>query len=379
MFYSEIVCLLSKHVNREMMLARKALTICLPSMYDSFMTNDTPFSMNAAKGGKARASVLSPEERTLIAKTAARARWGEKVSDGDTPGKKSGQSTEGETSAIAHALPFSMFRGKLMIGDMELECHVLSDFRRVFSQREVVRILSGGRESGNLQGYIDTNPLLSNDFRAGASFQFKIPRNPTNATGYEATALIEICEKYLEAKDQGLLKKNQLGLAKQAEIVMRASAKVGIIALIDEATGYQEIRAKHALQLKLQAFITEDLQIWAQMFPDEFWFELARLEGIHYSPRSRPLRWGKYVMAFVYDSVDRDIGKKLRELNPNPHYKKNHHQWLKDFGRQKINDHLQRVIAVMKLCDDMEDFKRKFKKVFQKNLLQSEFNWGDVA
>ena len=56
------------------------------------------------------------------------------------------------------------------------------------------------------------------------------------------------------------------------------------------------------------------------MFPDEFWFELARLEGIHYSPRSRPLRWGKYVVMFVYDAIDENIGKALRKKNPDPHY-----------------------------------------------------------
>src|SRR5690349_4529028 len=112
------------------------------------------------------------------------------------------------------------------------------------------------------------------------------------------------------------------------------------------------------------------------MFPHEFWFELARLEGVHYSPRNRPLRWGKYVMAFVYDAVDKDVGKKLREINPDTHFKQNHHQWLKDFGRQKVNDQLQRVIAVMKLCDDMEDFKKKFAHVFKNTPLQTEFTWG---
>ena len=77
-----------------------------------------------------------------------------------------------------------------------------------------------------------------------------------------------------------------------AEIIVRSfSAKVGIIALVDEATGYQKVREKRALQLKLQAFIAEEMQEWARMFPDEFWFELARLEGVHYSPRHRPLRW----------------------------------------------------------------------------------------
>jgi hypothetical protein len=65
----------------------------------------------------------------------------------------------------------------------------------------------------------------------------------------------------------------------------RACAKIGIIALADEATGFQQFRQKQALQLKLQAFIAEDLQEWARMFPDDFWYELARLEGVRYSPR----------------------------------------------------------------------------------------------
>lgn len=337
------------------------------------MANDLSFSRNAAKGGKARASVLTSEERTQIARSAARARWGDKENGPEQPETSVAIIPANEAPTPSH--PHSMFRGSLDIGDLKVECHVLSDLRRVLTQREVVRLISGGRVSGNLQPYIDANPLIDNDFRAGAIIHFKIPGNPTLAAGYEATVLVEICEKYLDARSKKLLKTNQMKLAKQAEIVLRACAKVGIIALIDEATGFQEFRAKKALQLKLQAFIAEEMQEWARMFPEEFWYELARMEGIHYSPRSRPLRWGKYVMAFVYDAIDGDVGKALRERNPNPHFTQNHHQWLKDFGRQKVNDHLQRVIAIMKLCDDMADFRKKFARVFKKNPLQTEFNW----
>ncbi len=112
------------------------------------------------------------------------------------------------------------------------------------------------------------------------------------------------------------------------------------------------------------------------MFPPDFWFELARLEGIHYSPRNGPLRWGKYIMAFVYGAMDKDIGKQLREKNPTPHFKENHHQWLKKFGRQRVNDQVQQVIAVMKLCDDLDDFRKKFARVFKKSSIQMDFDWG---
>ena len=269
-----------------------------------------------------------------------------------------------------------MFRGTLTIGTVEIECHVLSDGRRVLTQREVVRVVTRGRDSGNLARYISSAALAG--YKLPSPIPFRVPPIPQPAAGYDATALVELCEAYLNARDAGLLKSNQQDLAKSAEIVMRACAKVGIIALIDEATGYQEIRDKQALQLKLQAFIADDMQDWAKMFPDEFWYELARLEGIRYSPRSRPLRWGKYVMAFVYDAIDEDVGKELRRINPDPHHRQNHHQWLKQYGRDKVHDQLQKVVTIMKLCDDMKDFEHKFARVFRKSPLQLAFddiNW----
>jgi hypothetical protein len=256
---------------------------------------------------------------------------------------------------------------------MDIECHVLSDERRVFTQREVVRAISGGRESGNLNRYLERNPLFSNQFSAGPTVDFKVPGSPIVANGYEATLLIEICELYLEARRQKLLKSTQLKLAMQAETILRSCAKVGIIALIDEATGYQEIRKKRALQIKLQAFIAEDMQEWARMFPTEFWIELARLEGVHYSPKNRPIRWGKYIMAFVYDAIDKDMGNTLRTINPDPHFGQNDHQLLTDFGRQQVHDQIQKVATIMKLCEDMKDFRRKFDRVFKKSALQMSF------
>ena len=64
-----------------------------------------------------------------------------------------------------------------------------------------------------------------------------------------------------------LLKANQERLARMAEIIVRSCAKVGIEALVDEATGYQQVREKRALQIKLQAFIAEEMQEWVKTFP----------------------------------------------------------------------------------------------------------------
>lgn len=335
--------------------------------------------LGAAKGGRARANVLTPEERKEIAREAAKRRWikagkAKEIAEGqaETDGPEADEVAEVETR------PHSLFRGILEIGNVEMECHVLSNGMRVLTQREVVRVLSGGRDSGNLQRYLSRNPRTAQGFDMGPTVVFDVRgENLTkSAHGFDATKLVEICERYLEAREAEELKPSQLKIAKQAEIVMRACAKVGIIALIDEATGYDKVKKQREYQLKFQAFIADDLQEWARMFPEEFWLELARLEGVRYSPRGRPLRWGKYVMAFVYDAIDKDIGNELRKKNPNPRFLRNHHQWLKRFGREKVHDQITRVVTVMKLCDDMDEFRRKFDRLFKKNDRQmSLFEW----
>ena len=344
------------------------------------MTKKNPLSGYASQGGKARASVLGSDERKAIARTAARARWGEKE-----PTKQASSLVQSEKQAQKPqnpGLPVALFPGTLQIADQSLPVYVLDNGKRVITQTEVVRILTDGSTTAflgrylaaqNIANYIDGDAIIQQAIR------FTIPGTKFEGLGYEATLLLDICDAYLRARLDGRLLKTQQTIARQAEIITRACAKVGIIALIDEATGYQEFRKKRELQLKLQAFIAEDLQEWALMFPQEFWFELARLEGIHYSPRSRPLRWGKYIMAFVYDAVDGDMGKELRKKNPDPHFKQNHHQWLKEFGRQKIHDQIQRVVTIMKLCDNMDDFRTKFAKVFKKSAInpQLSFSWEE--
>lgn len=336
----------------------------------------------AAQGGKARASVLTPDERKAIARTAALARWSEKPNQQASPPpvQLSKQAIKRGSAPVEGRLPIALFPGTLQIADQKLPVYVLDNGKRVITQREVVRILTDGSTTAFLARYLDAPNLqryINRDLILEQAIRFSIPGTRYEGNGYEATLLLDICDAYLKARLDSKLLTVQEHIAKQAEIITRACAKVGIIALIDEATGYEAFKKKRDLQLKLQAFIAEDLQDWALMFPQEFWFELARLEGVHYSPRSRPLRWGKYIMAFVYDAIDGDVGKELRKKNPDPHFRQNHHQWLKEFGRQRVHDQIERVTTIMKLCDNMDDFRGKFARVFKKSAIdpQLTFTW----
>jgi hypothetical protein len=337
----------------------------------------------ASKGGKARASVLDGKERSEIARKAAETRWAKKetAERGSEPVRPvlAASSSAGATPIGPSNLPFSAFPGKLMMGSLELECHVLNDGRRVITASEIVRVLRGTKSKpSSPQRYFDSIPAYRENMFADRTLQFRVPGRPQPATGFEATVLIDMCDMYIAADENGTLKSNQEGLVKQSWVVMRACSKVGIEALIDEATGYQEVRQKRALQVKLQAFIADEMQEWVKTFPDEFWEELARLEGIRYRARHRPLRWGGYVMKFIYNAIDTDVAKELKKRNPKPHYKENLHQLLRDHGKDKLHQQLGGVIAIMRECKDMNEFRSRFDRVFAKRD-QMAFDWDVVV
>ena len=93
-----------------------------------------------------------------------------------------------------------------------------------------------------------------------------------------------ICETYLDARDAGVLLANQQNAARAAEIIIRGLARVGIIALVDAATGYEEVRAREELQLILEKYVTAEFRKWLKTFPDEFFEQVYRLQGWEYSP-----------------------------------------------------------------------------------------------
>ncbi len=135
-------------------------------------------ALGASKGGKARANTMTAEERSEQARAAVTARWAKAGKLKERPAEVPVPASEQEvdsTGKTGELIPFSMFRGKLQIGNMEMECHVLSDGRRVFTQREIVRVLTAGRDSGNLAKQIEGNPLIPNVDSLGEIIRFKVP------------------------------------------------------------------------------------------------------------------------------------------------------------------------------------------------------------
>jgi hypothetical protein len=197
-------------------------------------------------------------------------------------------------------------------------------------------------------------------------------RSPTGArsVGYRAELLPQVCEVYLDARHEEKLLKSQQDAARAAEILMRGLARVGIIALIDEATGYQEVRARQELQRILEAYVLAEFRPWIKTFPDEFFREIYRLQGWEYRPgtsKRSPLV-GHMVNRYIYDQLPAGVHEELRRLNPRTergYRARKHHQLLTvDTGHPHLDRQISTVTTLMRISNSKQEFEDLFERAF---------------
>lgn len=305
----------------------------------------------ASKGGRARANKLSPERRQQIAKKAAAIRWAKVPTIG----------TEEPPEDGPYPSPFAKHRGELSLGGNPIDCYVLDTEERIISLRAAVKAIAN-TDHGNLGEYLGATalkPFIDKELILGETKAFFIPGTQFEGRGITAERFLEICNAYVRAlQAEALSTQRQHEIAVRCSIVLGACAKVGLIALIDEATGFQYERAQDALQLKLKAFIADDLREWEKTFPDELWEQFGRLTRWKGPLHSRPKWWGKLVMELVYDALDKEVAEHLRNHKPPARHGQNYHQWMsQDFGLKALISHIYEIIGIARTCQDMRELR----------------------
>jgi len=313
-------------------------------------------SSGKAKGGDARAKSLTKERRSEIARNAALAKR--------------------EIAKLPKATHGSSDH-PLKIGDIEIPCYVLEDGTRILSQRGVMAGVGVSR--GSIQGNSDRLTALMEsdgirDYVPGEVISaLKNPIRFIHSTGggvaygYPATILAEICDAILASRRADRLPARQAKIADQAEILVRGFARVGIIALVDEATGYQKDRAKDALAEILEAFVAQELQPYVRTFPADYYEQLFRLRGLPYPPENakyRPQYFGVLTNDIVYKRLAPGLLSELKRENAKDAKKGRLHQRLTtDTGHPKLREHLASAVTIMKLSKDYPDFIEKMNMI----------------
>ena len=279
--------------------------------------------------------------------------------------------------------PQAMYSGVLKIGDMSFPCSVLSDQSRILTQSDFMRGMDmyysgwvakhGPADLPHFLSFKSLKPFVDNHFADLQSITMKYrTERGALAVGVMAEIIPKICDVWIDAKEHGKLGTRQQRIADKALLIIRALANVGIIALVDEATGYQEARDHQALQHILDRYLLAERAKWAKRFPDEFYMQIFRLRGWTWQGMriNRPSVVGHYTNDIVWDRLEKYIHEELRRKNPKTpsgHRLSKHHQWLtEDFGHPALQAHLIGVITLMRAAPNWDSFKRNLQRAFPK-------------
>lgn len=288
-------------------------------------------------------------------------------------------------------------RGILPIGGLQLEVYVLDDGRRVFAKRGMARALGLKSEGGNAFLKTLSGKKLGSEITPELHDQLENPIvfNISGADpghGFEAEVLVDVCKAVVRADEAGKLLATQKPMANQARSIINALAKVGIDALIDEATGYQTERSPDALRLLVNAYIEKERREWEKEFPDDFYLTLNKVYGSDpYIAKAsgalvinKPQHFGNFTNKYVYGPLEHgEVLKELQRLNPKiaatGTRKEKLHQFLsKGYGLEKLREQRQEVLTMLKISDDIDDFKRLYEKRFGPMDAQWSFFFADA-
>jgi hypothetical protein len=284
--------------------------------------------------------------------------------------------------------------GFIKINEKEIACAVLEDGTRLLTQQGFLKAIGRARSAKGGTGATADNSvafLKANNLKQFISKELEASTTPIvfkttkgrKAFGFKAELLPEVCSVYLEAREANKLLPNQAHIAKMCEIIVRALANVGIIALIDEATNYQEIRDRIALQKILELYINKELMKWQKRFPDEWYENLFRIRGIEWKNRTdRPQYIGKVTNDIIYDRLPKGIKEELKKLNPpdeeTGRRKHKHHQFLTpNIGHPALQEIITGTNTLMKISPNWRKFYSMLQRAFPKHGDQTEIDFEE--
>jgi hypothetical protein len=325
--------------------------------------------LGAAKGGEARAHKLSPERRREIARAAIQARW-----------EKAGKIP----------LPQATHKGNFKEDfGIDVDCYVLNDDAKtaVISQRGMgaaLRLGEGGRSLPRFVSGKTVSEALGAELleKLGNPLIFKGPPVVGNMPplgpiyGYDVTILIDVCKALIKAESEGKLLKSQRNIAKQAHVILGASAKAGIKGLVYALAGYDATREEVITAFKL--YVREEARDYEREFPEQLYEEWYRLYRIPRPEKNRPWKFKHLTIDQIYRPLAKSSGKILKLTqeqrdNSKARYKKLH-QFLSEIGVKALRTHLGQLLGIARISRSRQDYEGHFKVLFGD---QIEFTFPD--
>lgn len=319
------------------------------------MTDEKKELTGRAKGGAVVAAKMTAEQLAERARKGAAARWGAKM-------------------------PVAIRKGnfKEEFG-FDVECYVLDDNLKTaaISQRGMGAALGMGGDSGsrvtrlinrkNIAFYVGPelrskieNPLIFQGLSAGPG----VP--PPRVNGLDVTILIDVCKAVIQAESDGVLTPAQANVAKQAHIILGASAKAGIKGLVYALTGYRP-EVEEVIQA-FKVYVQEEAKKYEQEFPNELYMAWQRLYKIPLPARGKPWQFMHLTVKHIYYPLAQSNGKVLELLRAlkakGGERNTKLFQFLNEVGARALRMHIGRVLEMAESTSEPRVYEARFVERF---------------
>lgn len=275
--------------------------------------------------------------------------------------------------------------GTLKIYDSEIDAYVLEDGTTLIGRSKIIEAIKmakgGDRSKDNYPRFIAANnlqPFIRDDLKEQLKGVEYLTGSKTT-TAYRSDILTSICTVYLEAREAGVLKGNQLPIAQQCEILIRSFAKVGLTALIYEQLGFEKLKHPDAFRILIESYLSEEIRKWAKEFPDEFFWQMDRIYGNERTTsRNRPMYYAKFIRKYVYEPIEngavlKRLDNKTAKDSKGRKKTRLHSATSEEIGLPAVRSQIWQVLAALKMSSN----KRKFENNFAMLMGQS-YQPGDL-
>ena len=275
--------------------------------------------------------------------------------------------------------------GKIKLGENELNVAVLEDGTRVITQSAVFKAFGRTKRGRmkddirvpNMPAFIDANnvqPYINKELKEVLNVINYTASSGSESSGYDANILPLMCKMYLDAREDRVLKSAQIPLARASEILLLGLSRIGITALVDEATGYQYDRERFELQKILTTYISEEILKWQLTFTDDFYKQVYRLWDLPFIPKyikNKPSFIGNLTTKYIYEQLPDGVLSRIREktgktVKGNWKYKW-HQNLTPEIGREHLKKQIIEVTLLMEISKNKKEFEKLFKNKYDKN------------
>ncbi|MBO9883718.1 P63C domain-containing protein [Xanthomonas sp. D-109] len=298
-----------------------------------------------AKGGVAVANKMTADERTARAKKGSAARWGLRAT---------------------HKGSFKQEFG------LDVDCYVLNDAKKtaVITQTGMGEAIGLSARGDSIRKFANGRVMASfvgaellQKLEKPLKFQWR-PVGTENlvveGNGYDVTLLIDICKAIISADLEGRLSERQRPMARQAQIIMSASAKAGIEGLVYALAGYD--RTKEEIIEAYKMYVREEAREYEREFSPELYEQWYRLYGLAKPERGRPWEFRYLTIDHIYKPLANsqgkvfDLAKSSKAAKGEPGNKI--HQFLSEVGVKALRTQVGKIIGIASVSNSRSEYEK---------------------